>query len=171
VTETQELDQFYGNDLAELCEATTEAIIEGQGFGWLKPPARSTLEAYWRGVLLIPERTLFVARLKGTIVGTAQLIRPPSNNEAAAFAAEVGTFFVAPWARGHGLARSLLRDVEERAREEGFSTLEVHVRADREAAIALAEASGYKRWATKERYARVNGEYLPGHFYIKYLES
>ncbi len=171
VTETQELGKFAGNDLAELCEATVEAIVEGQGFGWLKPPARTTLEAYWRGVLLIPERTLFVARLKGTIVGTAQLIRPSTNNEAAAFTAELGTFFVAPWARGHGLARSLLRDVEKRARKDGFTTLEVHVRADRNAAIALAEGSGFKRWATKERYARVNGEYLPGHFYVKYLDA
>lgn len=170
VTEIQDLDEFIGNDLAELCDATVEAIVDGQGFGWLKPPARTTLEAYWRGVLLIPERTLFVARLEGTIVGTAQLIRPSSTNEAGAFAAEMSTFFVAPWARGHGLARSLLRDVEVRARTDGFTVLDVHVRADRQAAIALAEGSGFKRWATKERYARVDGEYVAGYFYTKNLD-
>ncbi|MEX1147365.1 MAG: GNAT family N-acetyltransferase [Sphingomonadales bacterium] len=170
VTETQELDEFIGNDLHDLCEATVEAIVEGQGFGWLKPPARTTLEAYWHGVLLIPERSLFVARLEGTIVGTAQLIRPSSNNEAGAFAAELGTFFVAPWARGHGLARSLLRDVETRARRDGFTVLDVHVRADRQAAITLAEGSDFRRWATRERYARVDGKYLSGYFYTKDLD-
>jgi len=170
VTETQEINEFIGSDLADLCEATREAIVDGQGFGWLKPPAHTTLEAYWRGVLLIPERTLFVARLKGQIVGTAQLIRPPSTNEAGAFSAELGTFFVAPWSRGHGLARSLLKNVEDRARADGYTALEVSVRDDRKAAIALAEGSGFKRWATKERYARVDGAYLSGHFYVKYLD-
>lgn len=171
VTETQELTHFHGSDLDDLCQATVEAIIDGQGFSWIKPPAQSTLQAYWRGVLLIPERTLFVARLKGSIVGTAQLIRPPSNNETGAFAAEVGTFFIAPWARGHGLARSLLADAEARARKDGFRVLEVHVRADREAAIALAEAHGFTRWGTKERYAYIDGKYLPGHYYVKYLDQ
>ena len=171
VTETEEVTEFIGNDLAELCQATIDAITEGQGFNWIKPPARSTLEAYWRGVLLIPDRTLFIARLKGTIVGTLQLIRPPSNNEAGAFAVEFGTFFIAPWARGHGLARSLMKDAEAKARAEGFTVLEVSVRADRDAAIALAEGSGFKRWATKERYARVDGKYLPGYYYVKYLDE
>lgn len=171
VTETQEVAKFLGSDLDDICQATVDAIIDGQGFSWIKPPARHTLEAYWRGVLLIPERTLFVARLSGSIVGTAQLIRPPSNNETGAFSAEVGTFFVAPWARGHGLARTLLSDAEDRARRDGFRALEVNVRADREAAIALAEASGFKRWATKERYAYIDGHYLAGHYYIKYLDE
>lgn len=170
-TETLELKAFQGSDLEDLCKATVEAVVDGQGFNWIKPPAMSTLQAYWRGVLLIPDRTLFVARLSGELVGTLQLIRPPSNNESGAFSVEVGTFFVAPWARGHGLARSLLADAEARARAEGFKCLEVSVRADREAAVTLAEASGFKRWATKERYALIDGKYLPGHFYVKYLDQ
>lgn len=171
ITDSEELAEFAAGDLEALCEATVEAIVEGQGFSWLKPPAPSTLEAYWRGVLLIPERTLFVARLNGRIVGTVQLVRPARNNEQGAFSAEVATFFIAPWARGYGLARGLLRDVENKARREGFTTLEVNVRADRRAAIALAEANGFVKWATKERYAWVGGSYLPGHYYIKYLDQ
>lgn len=170
ITAVEEVTQFRGSDLDELCQATVEAITDGQGFSWIKPPARSTLEAYWRGVLLIPDRTLYVARFNGAIVGTLQLIRPPSNNETGAFAVEIGTFFVAPWARGHGLARALMAEAEARARREGFQVLEVHVRADRDAAIKLAEAGGFKHWATKERYARIDGKYLPGHYYVKYLD-
>lgn len=171
LTATEEVTEFIGNDLDSLCEATVEAIVDGHGFSWLKPPARSTLEAYWRGVLLIPERTLFVARLDGRIVGTVQLVRPARNNEQGAFSAEIATFFIAPWARGHGLARSLLKDAERKARAEGFTTLEVNIRGDRKPAIALAEASGFTRWATKERYARVDGVYLAGHYFVKYLDQ
>ncbi len=50
---------------------------------------------------------LFVARLDGVIVGAAQLVRPPRNNEAQAFAATLMHAFIAPYARGHGLARLL----------------------------------------------------------------
>ena len=48
-------------------------IIEGGGFGWLKPPPRQVLENYWKGVLLVPERRLVVGRLDGIIAGSAQL--------------------------------------------------------------------------------------------------
>ncbi len=170
-TEVEKTETLTGQDMADLCEATIEAIVDGQGFGWIKPPSTSTLEAYWRGVLLMPDRSLFIARLEGTICGTLQLVRPPSNNEAGAFAAEVTTFFTAPWARGHGLARGLLEQAESTARAEGFRTLDVSVRGDRSAAIALAEAWGFRQWGTKERFAMVDGTFLPGHFYSKNIDT
>ncbi|MEQ9326210.1 MAG: GNAT family N-acetyltransferase, partial [Rhodospirillales bacterium] len=45
-------------DLHDLCDATDSAILDGGGFGWLRPPPRQTLERYWRGVLVVPDRTL-----------------------------------------------------------------------------------------------------------------
>ena len=167
----EHLEEFDEADLADLTSATVEAILDGEGFGWLTPPPKGTLEAYWRGVLLIPERLLFVARLNGTIVGTAPLIKPPANNQAGAFAAELATFFIAPWARGHGLAHGLLAAVEEAALRQGFKSLDLSVRADREAAIALCEQHGFKRWGTKERYAMVKRRYVAGHYYAKHLEK
>ena len=107
-------------DLHALCEAADAAILEGGGFGWVKSPGRLALESYFRGVLLVPERELFVGRLDGTIVGSAQLVRPPRNNEAQAFAATLMHAFIAPYARGHGLARLMTRRVEERARALGL---------------------------------------------------
>ena len=53
----------------------------------------------FRGVLLVPERELFVARLNGEIVGSAILARPPRNNEAQAFAASLMHSYIAPYAR------------------------------------------------------------------------
>lgn len=157
------------DDLEQLCAATDEAIKGGGGFGWLKPPHRRVLERYWRGVLMIPERELYVARLDGKIVGSAQLLKPPPNNEAGAHAALFSTFFIAPWARGHGLARGLLRIVEDSARAQKFRILDLDVRATQTAAIELYEEWGFKRWATKENYALVDGKFVPGHYYSKVL--
>src|SRR5579863_8121599 len=83
------VDELDDGDLASLCEATHAAIIDGGGFGWVNPPGRRALESYFRGVLLVPERELFVGRLNGAIVGSAHLVRPPRNNEAQAFAANL----------------------------------------------------------------------------------
>ncbi|MGY2498988.1 FAD-binding protein, partial [Klebsiella pneumoniae] len=38
----------------------------------------------------------------GAIVGSVQLVRPPRNNEAQAFAARLEHSYIAPYARGHG---------------------------------------------------------------------
>ena len=102
----ERLTQYSGTDLDDLCEATESAIVEGGGFGWLKPPPRQVLENYWKGVLLVPERRLVVGRLDGVIAGSAQLSRAPRNNEAQAFAGTVTSAFVAPWARGRGIGRA-----------------------------------------------------------------
>jgi len=161
----EKLEEISANDLENLCDATNEAIIDGEGFGWLAPPPRHILEAYWRGVLLVPERSLFVARMDDAIVGSIQLVKPPVNNQAGAFAASLATFFMAPWARGHGLARGLLGEAIEAARKQGFRVLDLDVRADRQAAIALFEAAGFKKWGEKPQYAMVNRQYVPGRYY------
>ncbi len=160
---------FEGSDLYDLCEATEAAILDGGGFGWLKPPRRQVLEAYWKGVLLVPERTLFVARLDGVICGSAQLLGPAPNNQAQAFAAQLQSAFVAPWARGHGLARGLTLAVEEAARKAGVGVLTLDVRSTQEAAVALYESLGFVRWGTNPKYARVKGRLIAGHYYYKDL--
>ena len=48
------VEKLSESDVAELCEAASLAILDGGGFGWLEPPPRQTLEAYWRGVMLVP---------------------------------------------------------------------------------------------------------------------
>src|SRR5581483_1461535 len=68
----EHLTQYSRTDLDDLCEATESAIVEGGGFGWLKPPPRRILENYWRGVLLIPERRLVVGRLGAALARAAQ---------------------------------------------------------------------------------------------------
>src|SRR5882724_3795609 len=146
VTTVERLREFRGNDLQDLCEAAEEGIKAGGGFGWLKPPHRPVMESYWRGVALIPERMLFVGRLDGVIAGTAQLTRPAKNNEAQARTAHMSTHFVAPWARGHGLARGIVLAVEEAARTANALILNLDVRATQEAAIPTMPGSARSGW-------------------------
>ncbi len=157
-------------ELSELCEATDAAIIEGGGFGWVAPQGRESLARYFRGVMLVPECELFVARLDGHPVGSAQLLRPPRNNEAQAWAAKLSHAYVAPYARGHGLARLLVRRVEERAAALGHRVLNLDVRETQATAITLFEGRGYVRWGTHPAYARVDGATVAGHHYYKLLE-
>jgi len=165
----ERLLDFNDEDLHVLCEAAHAAIIEGGGFGWLHPPGRRALESYFRGVLLVPERALFVARLDGQIVGCAQLARPPRNNEAQAFAATSAHAFIAPYARGLGLGRMLTKRVEEGARALGYHVLNLDVRETQVAAIRLYESLGYVRWGEHPAYARVGGKTIRGFFYYKLL--
>ncbi len=167
----ERVTELTDDDLQQLCEAADAAIIDGGGFGWVKSPGRLALESYFRGVLLVPERQLYVARLDDLIVGSAQLVRPPRNNEAQAFAATLMHAFVAPYARGHGLARMMTRRVEEGARALGYQVLNLDVRETQTAAIRLYEGLGYDRWGEHPCYARVAGQTVRGVYFMKMLRE
>jgi ribosomal protein S18 acetylase RimI-like enzyme len=170
-TAVERLRAFDGDDLEDLCEATVAAIEDGGGFGWVKAPSRHVLESFWNGVLLVPERSLFVARLNSRVCGAIQLVTPPKNNEAQAFAAQLTGNFLAPWSRGHGLARRMIEAVEDAARAAGFAALNLDVRATQEAAIGLYETMGFQRWGEHPAYARVDGKVITGYFYLKRLSG
>jgi ribosomal protein S18 acetylase RimI-like enzyme len=157
------------DDLDQLCEAAAAAIIDGGGFGWVRPQPRGVLETWFRGVLLVPERALFLARLDGMVVGSAQLVRPARNNEAQAFAATLAHAFVAPYARGHGLARLLIARAEEYAAATGAKVLNLDLRETQDAAIALYESLGYVCWGRHPAYAMVDGRVVAGRAYFKPL--
>lgn len=167
----ERINELPDDDMEALCEATDAAILDGGGFGWVKSPGRLSLTRYFRGVMLVPERELFVARLDGVIVGSAQLVRPPRNNEAQAFAATLMHAFIAPYARGHGLARLLTIRVEDGARALGYQVLNLDLRETQEAAIRLYETLGYERWGAHPCYARVAGRSVRGLYYYKMLQS
>ncbi len=169
-TKVEIAEKLKGRNMVELCDATEAAIGEGGGFGWLTPPPRQIQESYWSGVLLVPGRTLFVGRLDGVVAGSAQLVRPGRNNEAQAAACTLTTAFVAPWARGHGLARMLTEAVEDAARKDGFGMINLDVRETQDPAIAMYEGMGYIHWGSHPHYARLaDGSWVPGRFYYKIL--
>ena len=163
----EKVTQLKHADLHALCEATEAAIRDGLGFNWTTPPSTEVLESYWKGVLVVPARELFVARLEGNIVGAIQLVKPPASKQSMAFAAKISNHFVAPWARGHGLAVELLTKAEEEARREGFLSIQLEVRETQARAIQIYEDHGYTRWGTLPHYEIVRGKRFAGHFYCK----
>ncbi len=79
--------------------------------------------------------------------------------------------FVAPWARGRGIGRGIVREIERLARELGLAVLNLDLRDTQRAAIGLYESLGYRRWGTHPVYAQVDGRIVPGHYYYKLLEE
>jgi ribosomal protein S18 acetylase RimI-like enzyme len=73
--------------------------------------------------------------------------------------------------RGHGLARLMIRRVEDRARALGYQVLNLDVRETQEAAIHLYETLGFQRWGVHPAYARVGGRTVRGFFYTKLLQD
>lgn len=162
-------EQLSANDMNDLCDATDAAIEDGGGFGWVELPARETLENYWRGVVTAPTRDLFVARLDDTICGTTQLMLPPSNNEAQGHAVQLTTNFVAPWARGYGLAKMLLEEVEKHCLVEGYAVINLDVRETMERAIEVYEGMGYEQFGLHPYSVRAKGETIKSRYYYKVI--
>lgn len=161
---------FTTGDLNDLCDATEEAIKAGGGFGWIELPNRNLLERYWQGVLAMPSRMLFVARLDGVICGAAQLITYPTNKEAQAYNIRMSEFFIAPWARGQGLSRRLLDYIEKTAIKKGFSTITLDVRETQDAAIQLYESAGYQLIGKHPAFAVIDGKFCGGRYYYKVIQ-
>ena len=166
----EKLDSLSAGDLNDLCDATDAAIEGGGGFGWIELPNREILENYWRGVLAMPARVLFVARLDGVICGTCQLWKPPAQNEAQAHSVQLTTNFVAPWARGHGLAKMLLEEAEKQALEEEFAVINLDVRETHEKAITLYESMGYVRFGTHPYSVRLPEKVVKSLYYYKLID-
>ena len=94
----------------------------------------------------------------------------PATTRRSAFGATLTHAYIAPYARGHGLARLMIERVEERAAALGHRVLNLDVRETQTTAILLFETMGYVRWGTHPAYARVRGQTVAGHYYYKLLE-
>src|ERR1700754_3593230 len=136
------LNEFKTADLDDLCQATEDAIRDGIGFNWVPPPSKDVLESFWRGLLVVPERILLGGRLDGTLAASIQLLKPGPSKQTTAFSVGISNHFVAPWARGHGLAKALLQAAEAEAHALNFSVVTLHVRSSQEAALKLYNESG-----------------------------
>jgi hypothetical protein len=93
-------------DLADICNITEQAIKAGGGFGWLRVPTRDILTDYWTKRTNDKDSKLIVGRLNGVIAGTLQLAYEAPNIESRKNIARIRRQFVAPWARGYGLAKT-----------------------------------------------------------------
>lgn len=154
-------------DLADLCNITEQAIKAGGGFGWLKTPPRETLKKYWKGMVVVQNRILIAGRLNGAIAGALQLGLQPLNNEAQKNIININSHFVAPWARGYGLAKNMIDEAEIVAKKNEATCLQLDIRETQEAAIQLFISKGYIRWGENPNYAVVDGEIIKGLYFYK----
>lgn len=169
VLQTELLEEITPADLNDLCDAAEAAIEQGGGFGWVDLPAREAMEAYWNGVVAMPARRLLVARMDGVIAGSCQLVKRPANNQAQAHIAKLTTHFMAPWARGYGLAGQLLEKAEEVTLQERCSVINLDVRETMQAAITLYEKHGFQRIGVHPFYAMIDHQPVTGYYYMKNL--
>ena len=163
------LNQLSEVDLVDLCNITEQAVNAGGGFGWLRVPRREILNQYWKKITLDNLNNLIVGRLNGVIAGTLQLSYEAPNIESRKNIAQIKRHFVAPWARGYGLAKSMIDFSEEIAKEENIKSVQMSVRETQDAAIKLFSSKGYKVWGENPYYAFINGNFIKGIYFYKSL--
>ena len=156
-------------DLADLCNITEQAINAGGGFGWLRVPTREVLNEYWRKITEDKLSYLIVGRLKGVIAGTLQLSYEAPNIESRKNIAQIKRHFVAPWARGYGLAKSMIDFSEQKAKEDNIKSIQLAVRETQDAAVQLFSSKNYKIWGENPYYAFINGSFVKGIYFFKNL--
>ena len=164
------ISSFKKGELEELTVATIDAIKEGIGFGWVSTPPKNKVKDYWRGVLLVPNRWLFLGRYKGLIAGSLQVVTFSSANEASIFRVFIENHFVATWARGHGLARLLIEEAEKECKLKNFTHVLLDVRETQKRAIKLYEQMGYNLWGELPVYHKLeNHQMVSGKYFYKHL--
>ena len=163
----ENLKKISDLDLADLCNITEQAINVGGGFGWLSVPPRNILKKYWNGLILINYKKLLVGRLNGVIAGALQLSFQPPNNEAQKKISNIQSHFVAPWARGYGLAKAMVDFAISSSKENNAKCLQLDIRETQEAAIHLFESKGFIKWGENPYYAFVNGKFIKGLYFYK----
>ena len=157
-------------DLADLCNITEQAISAGGGFGWIRVPRREILDNYWKQIIGEKLNNLIVGRLNGVIAGTLQLSFEAPNIESRKNIAQIKRHFVAPWARGYGLAKSMIDFSEQIAKEENIKSIQLSVRETQEAAVQLFTNKNYLSWGENPYYAFINGSFVKGIYFYKNLK-
>src|SRR5215471_2396734 len=87
--------------------------------------------------LFEPHVRFFLARLDGLAVGCGGVAMFDDY-------AEVKRMYTRPAARGQGIAKALLRSIEEEARGAGKSVLRLETGTNQQAAIGLYERAGFR---------------------------
>ncbi len=123
-------------------EGVAELVRQGDDYGLSLYPAESYY-ALDPASLADPSVRLFVARRDGAAVGIAALVLGAPGTEQPE--AELKRMFVAPDARGTGVATALLRTAEQTAAGLGATRLVLETGPRQPDAIALYEKHGYTR--------------------------
>ncbi|WP_433944957.1 N-acetyltransferase family protein [Paenibacillus sp. SN-8-1] len=111
--------------LEQLSELLVRVVEGGASIGFLPPLEVEEADAYWKQVVG-PEVKLWIAVHSDQIIGTVQLHLAGKKN--ASHRAEVAKLMVHPDSRRSGVARLLMKTLEETAQKEGRSLLVLDTR-------------------------------------------
>ena len=140
--------------IAELGDVLLSCVEHGGGVGFVLPFQQSDAEAFWTSKLSgleTGERYLLAAFLGGRIVGTVmlELAQMPNGRHRA----DVAKLLVHHDVRRQGIARRLMAEVENVARQVGRSLLVLDT-ATGDAAETLYPKCGFERVGIIPGYAR-----------------
>lgn len=123
---THRIEPVTGADEAlvnELTDVLLDAVQSGAGVSFMSDLTRQGAAAWWRRTLAAatPRTVILVARDDSGIVGTVRLqpAWPPNQPHRA----DVAKLMVHRRARGRGVARALMEELERQAVEKGFTLL------------------------------------------------
>lgn len=159
-------------ELPALARLMQACVAGGASINFVLPFTQDDSEAWWRRAVLpaleAGERRLLVARLGERIVGSVQLALAPQPNQH--HRADITKLLVDPDVRRRGIARALMRRVEEVALEEGRTLLTLDTVAG-SPAERLYLSLGYVAFGTIPGFARAPEEprYEAASFFYKKL--
>ena len=151
----------WETDVEQLAEVLRAVVYEGAGVSFVVPFSHEESRAFWiEKVLpgaLSRSRRVLVARQEGRIVGTVQidLATPPNQPHRS----DVSKLLVHPDARRQGIARALMVDLEDLAKESGRTLLTLDTWTGG-SAEQLYTSLGYTTVGVIPRFAR--GSITPG---------
>ncbi|WP_373287631.1 GNAT family N-acetyltransferase [Psychrobacillus lasiicapitis] len=152
--------------MEELSELLIQVVEDGASIGFLPPVDLADAMNYWEEVLN-PEVILFVAKRNNRIVGSVQLHLCAKQN--GVHRAEIAKLMTHPNYRRNGIARLLMKSVEERARRENKSLLILDTR-DGDPSNYLYASLGFIQVGRIPNYVKsVSGEFQATIYYYKII--
>ncbi|TWD55776.1 L-amino acid N-acyltransferase YncA [Agrobacterium vitis] len=156
----------------DLCAILSDCVEGGASVGFMLPIEAETAQAFWQGVANAVEAgdvVLVAAEYEGKIVGTAQLsLKLPPNQP---HRADVKKLLVHRSARGLGLSRLLMTEIEKQAAEAKKSLLVLDT-ATGELAERIYEKLGWIKAGVVPDYALFpDGRFCDTSIFYKRIEN
>lgn len=158
------------SSLAALADVLHDAVDGGDSVSFMEGFNADDAIAFYESLLPDLERgtrVLLAAYVDDELVGSVQLVHawPPNSQHRS----DVAKLLVHRRARGRGVGRALMEQLEEEARADGRSLLILDTVAGR-AADRLYERLGWTRLGTVPKYARdPDGSFCDATFFYKHL--
>ena len=136
----------------ELASLLVDAVESNAGISFMRDLTFEQAVEWWRGVIenAPPRMVVLVARDGEEVVGTVQLQPAWAPNQP--HRADVAKLIVHRRARGRGIARMLMKELDQCARDEGFTLLLLDTCRD-SAAEKLYASLGWNRVGTVPNFA------------------